>query len=242
MTTTDPISSSLAAIRSIYAAVMRQKKQALDQRAETKPIDYLLDAKGRQCPLDIIGTVDLARHELTAKQIKRARELSEAIAAFKTEAFAEIDAFIEVSNSAHGAKIGISEKGKKTWKGNIQLINHDATQKINLRIHDRIAFNEKLNAALEKLNRLIKEHSGNVDEIIQVLINDAFKMDQAGTVDVKKILDLRRHKIKHPIWVSAMQDIADSIQVIGSKSYLQFWYRETPEAEWVSIPLDIARL
>lgn len=242
MKTTNPISSSLAAIRGIYSAVMQQKKQAEQQRTEAVAITFLLDAKGRQCPLDIIGAVDLARHDLTGQHIKKALELSALIEAFKQEVFSDIEAFVEISNNEHGAKIGISEKDKKPWKGNIQLINYSSTQKINLRIQDRIAFTEKLNCAMQKLKGLIKDHSSDVDEVIKVLINETFEVDKTGYIDAKKVLELRRYKIKNPIWKSAMEDIADSIQVVGSKSYLQFWYRETPEAEWVSIPLDIARL
>lgn len=204
----------------------------------------LIDAKGRHCPVSIISDIDLARDKLVRGRIKKAEELSAAIEAFKKETFFDIDAFVEISNEEHGGKIGIvSENSKrKVWKGNIQLINYDGTQKVCLKIADKIAFNEKLNNAMQKLHGLIESKSGGLDEIIEVLVKDAFRVDQVGYVDVKKVLDLRRHKISDPIWVAAMQDIAESIQIVGSTSYLQFYYRDTSESDWQSIALDIARV
>jgi len=230
----DLFKNSLMRIRAIFNQV--EAKQAT---AKT----MLVDAKGRHCPLNLIGKVDLARHELVNWHCDQAAALAVQIARFKQEALSQVDAFVEVSNNEHGAKIGgVSDQSRRKWKGNLQLINHNATRKINLKINDKIAFNENMNNAMEKINGLIKERSSGIDEILEVLVNDAFKVDQAGYIDVKKVLDLRRHKIKHPVWQSAMEDINDSIQVIGSKAYIQFWQRPTPEDEWQAIALDIARL
>jgi|GEM_PF-822729 len=245
MNPSELLETSLRKIKAIYHEVLQAQdatKQARQSQAQVLP--YLLDAKHRQCPLDIISPVDLARHELLKRHIPTALALSKALEDFRDEVSADIDAFIEVSNSEHKAKIGvIPEDSKRTkWKGNIQLANHNATQKIDLRIHDRIAFNEKLNLAMEKINRLISERSGGLDDFIKTLVNDAFRMDKVGYVDVKKILDLRKHKFQHPLWLEAMQDINDSIRIDGSRSYLQFWYRDTPESDWVSISLDIANV
>ncbi len=237
MTPKELLANSIQKIKDLYVYVA-------DLKAEPVAAGMMVDAKGRHCPLDIISDIDLARDRLVGNRSARALELSKLIEDFKAETFADIDAFVEVSNSEHGAKIGVvSENGKRqAWKGNISLINYNATQKICLKVADRIAFNEKLNNAMEKLQGLIKAHSSDIDEIIQVLVNEAFRVDQTGYIDSKKVLELRRYKIDNPVWRSAMDDIAESIQIVGSKSYLQFWQRETPEAEWQSIALDIARL
>jgi len=236
METKDFIKQSVLKIKDLYKHVAEIKQDPV-----TPPLQ---DAKGRLCPIDIVKNIDLARDKLVNSRNRRALELSALIEQFKAETFADIDAFIEISNSEHGAKIGVVSENskKKAWKGNIQLINYNATQKINLKINDKIAFNEKLNNAMEKLQGLIKAHSSDIDDIIKVLINEAFRVDKTGFIDTQKVLELRRYKIDHPVWKSAMDDIAESIQIVGSKSYLQFFQRETPESEWQAIPLDIARL
>jgi hypothetical protein len=236
MTMSEFVTNSLLKIRDLYAHVAEIKQDPV--------APMMADAKGRFCPVNIINLTDLARDKLVNNRIARAQELSKLIEAFKQETFAEIDAFVEISNNEHQAKIGIvSDNAKrKAWKGNLQLINYNATQKVCLKISDHIAFNEKLNNAMEKLQGLIKEHSSDIDDVIKAVVNEAFKVDQSGYIDTKRVLELRRYKIDHPVWKAAMDDIAESIQVIGSKSYLQFFFRENPDAEWQSIPLDIARL
>lgn len=237
MTSKELLENSLQKIKDLYTHITEVKK---DPTAAA----MLSDGKGRFCPVNIISDIDLARNTLVNSRNEKALELSTLIEQFKAETFADIDAFIDISNSEHDGKIGVvSENSKrKVWKGNIQLINYSATQKINLKISDKIAFSEKLNNAMEKLQGLIKAHSSDIDDIIKVLINEAFRVDKTGYIDTQKILELRRYKINHPVWKSAMDDIAESIQIVGSKSYLQFWHRDTPEAEWQSIALDIARL
>lgn len=236
MTAKELLENSLQKIKDLYTHVAEIKQDPV--------APMLVDAKGRHCPIDIINDIDLARNKLVEGRNARALELSKLIEDFKAETFADIDAFVEVSNSDHGGTIGVvAENSKrKVWKGNMQLINYNATQKINLKINDKIAFSEKLNNAMEKLQGLIKAHSSDIDDIIKVLINEAFRVDKTGYIDTQKVLELRRYKIAHPVWKSAMDDIAESIQIVGSKSYLQFWQRDTPEAEWQSIALDIARL
>lgn len=228
---------SLRKIRSFFGSAAKAKEQ-------TEDTVMLIDAKGRHCPIDIISTVDIARNTLVNDRLARAAVLSKAIEDFKNETFADIDAFIAVSNSEHGAKIGIvsENSARKAWKGNLQLINFNNTQKIRLMISDRIAFNEKLHSAMSKMQELISQHSSGIDDIIKTLIDEAFRVDKTGQIDAKKIMELRRYKIKHELWQSAMQDIDDSIQIVGSKSYLQFYTRDTPESEWQSIALDIARV
>ena len=233
-------------MNNIIASAYQRIKELFEVAQELKKTpekNYLTDAKGRICHADILSPVDIARNTLVNNCIQRALELSKMIDEFKQETFAQIDAFIYISNSEHNAKIGVRpEHSQRKWKGNIQLLSYNGSQKILWKVQDKIAFNEKLNLAMEKLQGLIKERSGDIDEIIQVMVNEAFRVDQLGYVDPKKILDLRKYKITHPVWVEAMQDINDSMQPNGSRSYLQFWHRDTPESEWLSIPLDIARL
>lgn len=41
-------------------------------------------------------------------------------------------------------------------------------------------------------------------------------------------------------WARAMEAIKDSIRVIGSKTYVRFYDRPTPDAAWRAISLDLA--
>lgn len=232
------IEKSKIKLQQYFASISQEKQRQPDQQTR------LVDGKGRICPISIISEVDLARNTLVGERIGRAEELSKLIEQFKQETFAEIDAFIRISNDDHGAKIGVRAEGSKlgSWKGNLQLISYDQLKKIRVTVADRIVFNERLNIAMKKLEGLIKDHSGDIDEIIKVVVFEAFQVDKAGFIDAKKVLQLRRYKITNPIWEDAMKDIDQSIEVAGSRSYLQFWQRKSAKDDWQSIPLDIARL
>ena len=41
-------------------------------------------------------------------------------------------------------------------------------------------------------------------------------------------------------WQQGQRAIKDSIRVVGSKSYCRFYMRETPDALWRAVPIDLA--
>jgi hypothetical protein len=198
-------------------------------------IPILKDAKGRLCPLNTIHAVDLARHDLVTDRLTAAKALRAQLQAFKEQTFDDIEAFIELSAAEYDVKMGGA-------KGNLALVNHDETLKLRIAISDRITFDERLQVAKQLFDELIAEHSAGLDEVIAVLIQEVFKVDKAGKVDARKVLDLRKYKVKHPKWEKAMQAINDSIKIMGSKSYIQMYERPTPNDDWGLVSLDLAKL
>ena len=61
-----------------------------------------------------------------------------------------------------------------------------------------------------------------------------------GQLNTGRILTLRRVNIDDPRWVKAMKAIADSTQVVSSKSYIRVYVRQGDTEEYVQLPLDIA--
>ncbi len=43
-----------------------------------------------------------------------------------------------------------------------------------------------------------------------------------------------------PRWINAMEAINAAVRVIGSKEYLRFSFRESHDAEWIRISLNVA--
>ncbi|KPU84938.1 hypothetical protein JI58_00655, partial [Marinosulfonomonas sp. PRT-SC04] len=64
--------------------------------------------------------------------------------------------------------------------------------------------------------------------------------DKPGHVNRAGLYSLRRLDLKHPNWQSAMQAITDSMRVIGSKAYVRTYRRDTADAGWEMIQLNIA--
>lgn len=226
------IKDSLQKVRAIFT-----KNQEVTDGAEKGDwaIPMLVDGKGRHCPLNTIHPVDLARHDLVQDRIAAAKQLLVLLQEFKAQTFSDVEAFIELSAADYDVKMGGT-------KGNLSLINHSDTQKLRIAISDRIIFDERLQVAKQLFDELIAEHSTGLDEVIAALIQEVFKVDKAGKIDSKKVLELRRYNIKHPKWIKAMEAINDSIKVVGSKSYIQLYERETPNDDWRAVSLDLAKV
>ncbi len=70
-------------------------------------------------------------------------------------------------------------------------------------------------------------------------MRDAFRVDSSGNIRTGSVLGLRRLDIADERWQRAMQAISEAVQVVGSKTYLRLYERNSDGA-YVPISLDIA--
>ena len=70
---------------------------------------------------------------------------------------------------------------------------------------------------------------------------DAFQVDKEGKISTGRVLGLRRHDIKDEKWLQAMDAIAESINVVDSKSYVRFYERDK-DGKYQAISLDFANV
>lgn len=201
--------------------------------AETIPEGYMRDARGALHPIERIKPVDIARDDLLQEIVFKARALSAEIADFRTEAFADIAAFIQLSAEQYGATVGGT-------KGNVTLMSFDGRYKVQRAIQERIVFDERLQAAKALIDACINEWSQGARSEIRALINSAFDVDKEGNINTGRVLGLRRLDIKDAQWLRAMAAISDAVQVAGSKSYLRIYERIGDSEEYKPISLDMA--
>ena len=91
------------------------------------------------------------------------------------------------------------------------------------------------------IDECLQEWSAGANQNLVAIIQDAFEVDRDGKLNTGRILSLRKHKIDDERWTRAMQAIADSIIVSGTKAYVRFLVKDE-EGRMVSIPLDLAAL
>lgn len=199
------------------------------------PEGYLPNSKGHLVPIAAIEPVDMTRHELVSELIDKARDLQQQMLDFKLAVMGDIAAFIDLSAEKYDVEIG----GKK---GNVSLISFDGKFKIQRAIQENISFDERLQAAKELIDGCIHRWSEGSGPELKVLVDDAFQVDKEGQISTGRVLGLRRHNIDDADWLQAMDAIADSIQVTGSKSYVRFYERTGEDQKWQPITLDIAAL
>lgn len=200
---------------------------------QTTHAGYRKNAQGHLIPESLIKPIDIERDRLVQHLVDRASELNSELADYKAVAFGDIEAFVEMSAEQYGAKVG----GKK---GNVTLFSFDGRYKIQRAVQERIAFDERLQAARALIDECFQEWTQNARPEVIALVNDAFRADTNGEIRTARVLALRRFAISDERWQRAMTAIGEACQVIGSKSYIRIYERVGDTDQYRPISLDIA--
>ncbi|EFW11626.1 hypothetical protein SSYM_2260 [Serratia symbiotica str. Tucson] len=199
----------------------------------TIPAGYWKDARGILTPESLIKPVDKERDALVKAIVERAKPLQKALRDFKQDTFADIQALVDLSAEQYGATIG----GKK---GNVTLYNYDGQFKVQRAMQDRIAFDERIQAAKKLIDACVAEWTQGARPELLAIIDQAFTTDKEGDINSGRVLQLRRHDITDPRWLRAMDARAEAVQVVSSKSYIRLYERVGDTDQYVPISLDIA--
>ncbi|ECC3214086.1 DUF3164 family protein [Salmonella enterica subsp. diarizonae] len=227
-TTTATTAATTPAAVSASGAVVQKQYTAL-----SAPVGYWIDARGVMTPADMVKQPDKDRDALVGEIIERALPLHKGLSEFKLSVFADTQAFRELSGELYGAKVG----GEK---GNMTLYSWDGVWKVQVAIAERLAFDERLQAAKSLIDECLKDWTeGSRPEVIS-LIDEAFQVDKEGEVSTSRILRLRRLDIQDERWLNAMRAINDAILVVGSKKYVRLYRRTGDNNQYEPLSLDLA--
>lgn len=194
---------------------------------------YWIDAKGVMTPQQLVKDIDKARDTIVGEVVTRAIEVNRLLADFKLQAFADIAAFVDLSANEYGVSLGGN-------KGNVTLYTFDGQYKIQRAMQDRIAFDERLQAAKSLIDECLAEWTEGAKPEIHAIINRAFQTEKEGEVNTGSVLALRRLDIADERWKRAMIAIGEAVQVVGSRSYIRVYKRVGDTSQYEAISLDIA--
>ncbi len=197
------------------------------------PAGYWRDGEGRLIPENMVKPIDRARDDLVRELVGEAKAASAVLADFKAKAFGDIGAFVEMSGEQYGVKLG-------GVKGNVTLLSFDGRFKIVRQIQEHLVFDERLQAAKQLIDECIQTWTEGSSDEIKALINDAFQVSKEGKINTARVLGLKRLNINDEKWLRAMQAIADSVQVSGSKPYIRIYERIGDTDQYQPISLDVA--
>lgn len=197
------------------------------------PAGYWRDGEGRLIPENMVKPIDKARDDLVRELVGKAKAASAVLADFKAKAFGDIGAFVEMSGEQYGVKLG-------GVKGNVTLLSFDGRYKIVRQIQEHLVFDERLQAAKQLIDECIQAWTEGSSDEIKALINDAFQVNKEGNINTARVLGLKRLNINDEKWLRAMQAIADSVQVAGSKPYIRIYERVGDTDQYQPISLDVA--
>ena len=199
------------------------------------PNGFKKDPRGNLVAISNIKPIDIIRDDLVARLIELASIQQRTLLEFKNNMLNEIKTFVALSAEEYDVVLG----GKK---GNITMMNFDATRKINIQVSDCITFDERLQVAKSLIDECVRDWAQDANDRIRTLIEHAFQVDKQGQVSTAKILGLRKLDMNDSRWDQAMTLITDSIQITDSKEYVRFYQRRTSDDAWQAISLDLAAL
>ncbi len=205
------------------------------QDPKKTPSDFMTNAQGHLVPKALVKPIDMTRDELVAELFQLAREQEQRLRTFKQRAFEDITAFVELSAEKYGVNLG----GKK---GNVTLRSYDGKHEVRLAQAENLKFDERLQAAKAIIDELLTEWSAGSRPEIQAIIQRAFDTDKEGNLNTGRVLSLRSLDIKDKRWQQAMAAIGDSVQPVGTKSYVRFYERIEGTDEYQAVSLDIAKV
>ena len=201
---------------------------------EVKKGKTYTDHRGNEIPSSFIHKIDRQKHAAAERLMKKAKKLSEQLIKFKAEVIAECDALYQQSLEENRIK------PRENAKGGYSIKTIDKAQTIQVSVSERISFDDNIDLAQELIKQYVGEVTADTGNDIKILVNQAFKT-RSGQLDTKRVLELLKLEIKNEKWLRAMELIKKSINVEGSKRYIQFWEKDA-EGKDVNIKMDFASI
>ncbi|TMV10372.1 DUF3164 family protein [Ruegeria sediminis] len=203
-------------------------------RVEAGGKTYMTDAKGALVPLDLVRPQDQLQDETVRKIVGYAMALSAQVKRFKSHVFDDIGAFEAILAQEYDATVG-GAKGNKT------LLSFDGLFKVQVQVSDRIDFGPELQIAKELVDECLNEWSADARPEIRAIVTRAFNTDKAGQINRSEIFMLLRLEIEDARWRRAMDAIRDAMRVVGSTTYVRCYERDSADAPWRAITIDLAK-
>ena len=195
---------------------------------------HMQDAKGRFVPVETIKAVDKLQDETVRKIMGYARELSAQVARFKAHTFDDLGAYEAILAQEYGGKVG-GAKGNKTF------MTFDGCEKVVVQVQDYIDFGPQLQDAKGLVDECLNEWAADANAELRTIVTRAFNTDKAGQINRSEIFMLLRHDFADPRWKRAMEAIRDAMRVVGSKTYVRCYERDSQDGEWRAVSIDLAK-
>ena len=197
--------------------------------------DYMTNAEGGLTPMELIKAEDFMEDQMVRKVIGFAKPLSAELARFKQHTRADIAEFDRLLE----AKYGLIKKGR-AGAGNQKYRTIDGLMVVETRVNKLIEFGPQLQIAKGLIDECLNEWTEDGRAEVRGLVTRAFKVDNAGQISKSAMFELFKVESEDSRWLQAMAAINAAVRVIGSKEYLHFSFRESHDADWISISLNIA--
>lgn len=196
---------------------------------------FWIDHQGGHVRDEMVKPKDKVEDQTVRMIMKFAKDLSAQVARFRTHTMGDLAALDELLAEQYG----FVKKGHR-GKGNRTYMTFDGLQRVSVQIAQFMDFGPELHTAKALIDELLVEWTEGVPPELQAIVVNAFHTDQEGKVNRTEVLRLTRLNIDKPRWLQAMDAIHAAERPRGSKEYVRFGIRDSHEAGWTSVTIDLA--
>lgn len=197
--------------------------------------EYVTGPDGGLKPLNMVKAEDFLEDQMVRKIIGFAKRLSAELGRFKKHTRADIAEFDRLLE----AQYGLVKRGRK-GAGNQKYRSIDGLLMVETRTNKLIEFGPQLQVAKALVDECLNEWTEDGRAEVRGLVTRAFNVDKAGQISKDAVFELFKVESDDPRWLRAMEAINAAVRVIGSKEYLHFSFRDSHDADWTRISLNIA--
>lgn len=205
-----------------------------DGRIDVAGKIYMPDAKGNLVPVELVAPASQLEDETVRKIMGYAMALSDQVARFKGHVFEDLGALEALLAQEYNQTKG-GAKGNKTF------MTHDGLFKVQVQVTDHIDFGPQLQIAKELIDECLNEWAADSRPEIRAIVTRAFNTDKAGQINRSEIFMLLRLEIEDKRWQEAMRAIRDAMRVVGSKTYIRCYQRDSHDGAWRAVTIDLAK-
>jgi len=196
--------------------------------------EFMHNAKGGLDPIGNVKDQYKLEDQTVRKCIEFALNLNAQLSRFRGHTAADLTALDALLGEKYNVTIG-GKKGNRTYQ------TYDGLMKIQVQVSDLISFGPELQIAKALIDQCLTEWSADSRPEIQSIVTRAFNTEKEGQVNRADVFMLLKLEIDDPRWKKAMEAVRDAIRVTGSKEYVRFYKRDTVEADWQAITIDLAK-
>lgn len=195
---------------------------------------YMNDAKGNLVPVEAIKPAHKLEDETVRKVMGFARDLSAQVSRFKEHTFNDLGDFEAILSQEYGTTKG-GAKGNKTF------MTIDGLKKVQVSVSDYLDFGPEIQQAKALIDECLLEWSSDSRAEMRALVTQIFNTDKAGKIDRAGIFMLLRHHSDDERWNRAMTAIREAMRPVGSKTYVRCYERDSFDAPWRAVTIDLAK-
>ncbi|UXS52564.1 DUF3164 family protein [Agrobacterium tumefaciens] len=196
--------------------------------------EFMHNAKGGLDPIGNVKDQYKLEDQTVRKCIEFALNLNAQLSRFRGHTAADLSALDALLGEKYNVTIG-GKKGNRTYQ------TYDGLMKIQVQVSDLITFGPELQVAKQLIDECLTEWSADSRPEIQSIVTRAFNTEKEGQVNRADVFMLLKLEIEDTRWKTAMEAIRDAIRVTGSKEYVRFYKRDSLEADWQAITIDLAK-